>query len=226
MADKTLFPPPDEYDVQVKRTIPYYEDFINETIELLLSLDRPPELWLDTGCGTGKMVETALSRFPATRFLMADPSDKMLEQARKKLQGEGRVRFLDPVCSQDLGCVVTERPDVVTAIQCHHYLSKEERNRAVRGCFEVLIEGGTYVIFENIRPFTDSGVEIGKRYWGRFQRRNGKSQEEVDHHLARFDHEYFPITVEQHLDLLRNVGFSTVELFWYSYLQAGFYCIK
>jgi tRNA (cmo5U34)-methyltransferase len=38
--------------------------------------------------------------------------------------------------------------------------------------------------------------------------------------------EYFPITVEEHLDLLRNCGFGAVEMFWYSYMQAGFYCIK
>ena len=49
---------------------------------------------------------------------------------------------------------------------------------------------------------------------------------EVKEHLERFDAEYFSIAVEEHLKLLRETGFKTVELFWYSYMQAGFYCIK
>jgi tRNA (cmo5U34)-methyltransferase len=37
---------------------------------------------------------------------------------------------------------------------------------------------------------------------------------------------FFPITVEEHLSLLKKMGFNAVELLWYSYMQAGFYCVK
>lgn len=227
-AGMTGGPPhlPGDYDVQINRTIPYYKQFIEETINLLLSLDRPPALWLDTGCGTGTLVRTALDIFPSTRFLLADPSDKMLEQARGKLDGQDRVRFLRPSGSQDLMDQVTERPDVITAIQCHHYLSKDERRKAVGTCFDILPDGGTYITFENVRPMTSVGLRTGKSNWGRYQRQMGKSEAETDAHLARFDQEYFPITVGEHLELYREVGFRAVELFWFSYMQAGFYCVK
>ncbi|HNX57522.1 MAG TPA: class I SAM-dependent methyltransferase, partial [Spirochaetota bacterium] len=54
----------------------------------------------------------------------------------------------------------------------------------------------------------------------------GKSEESVNAHLERFDREYFPITVEDHISLLKETGFRRVELFWYSVMQAGFYAIK
>ena len=60
MTKGTLHHPPEEYDAQIIRTIPYYEEFIMETINLLRSMDRQPRLWLDTGCGTGKIVAVAL----------------------------------------------------------------------------------------------------------------------------------------------------------------------
>ena len=119
-----------------------------------------------------------------------------------------------------------EQPDVITAIQCHHYLSREGRAKATGVCYNLLKEGGVYVTFENIRPLTEEGIIIGKRYWGNFQLTYGRTEEEIKEHLERFDTEYFPITVEEHLKLLRETGFRTVELFWYSYMQAGFYCIK
>ncbi len=217
---------PGDYDAQITRTIPHYELIHQGIIDLVLSLDRPPGLWLDTGCGTGTLVRTALDRFPSTHFLLADPSETMLGQAQKKFEEEDRVRFLRPTCSQELEGQVSERPDLITAIQCHHYLSNNERRRAVQACHVMLPAEGVFITFENVRPFTDRGVEIGKRYWERFQTEMGKSPEEVAANLARFDREYFPITVEEHLELYRSVGFSTVELLWYSYMQAGFYCIK
>ncbi|OPY25376.1 MAG: hypothetical protein A4E27_00955 [Methanobacterium sp. PtaU1.Bin242] len=48
----------------------------------------------------------------------------------------------------------------------------------------------------------------------------------VDKHLNRFNIEYFPIAVEKHLELLRDADFRVVELLWFSYMQAGFYCLK
>lgn len=217
---------PEDYDAQVIRTIPHYETIHGEVIDLILSLRCPPKVWLDTGCGTGAMVKRALRAIPDTQFVLVDPSPTMLEQARTRLAPEPRVRFLEPCRTQDLLRKVDEAPDVITAVQCHHYLSREERAAAVQVCYDLLTKGGIFITFENIRPFTDVGTEIGKRKWGRFQVANGRVEAEVEAHLARFDTEYFPITVVEHLELLRRSGFRAVELLWYSNMQAGLYGVK
>jgi len=38
--------------------------------------------------------------------------------------------------------------------------------------------------------------------------------------------EVFPITIEEHLKLLKECGFTSVNVLWQSYLQAGFWAIK
>jgi tRNA (cmo5U34)-methyltransferase len=217
---------PEDYDERISSVLPYYSSFHQETINLVRSFPEAPQVWLDTGCGTGAFVSKALEHFPETRFLLLDPSEGMLEQARKKLAALKRLEFLKPSVTQDFSQELEERPDVITAIQCHHYLSRGERAKAVAVCYELLKENGVFITFENIRPLTEEGIVAGKRYWGDYQAARGRSAEEIKAHLARFDTEYFPVTVEEHLQLLRNTGFRTVELFWYSYMQAGFYCIK
>ena len=79
---------------------------------------------------------------------------------------------------------------------------------------------------QNIRPGTPRGIEIGLDRSLRFQRESGRSAEAVEEHRARFGRNFFPITVSEHLDLLRTAGFSVAEAFWLSYMQAGFYGIK
>ncbi|WP_094227609.1 class I SAM-dependent methyltransferase [Methanolobus psychrotolerans] len=219
---------PEDYDTKISSVLPYYSFFHKETINLIRSLPSAPNIWLDTGCGTGSLVTKAIEQFPDTKFLMLDPSEGMLQQAREKLSSctPERIEFLRASPTQEFSQKLDERPDVITAIQCHHYLSHENRARAVKICHELLKKDGLFITFENIRPLTEKGVDVGKKYWSEFQSTHGRNEEEIEMHLQRFDTEYFPITVEEHLKLLRETGFGTVELFWYSYMQAGFYCIK
>jgi len=229
MADE-LLPPPDNatphpavaYDAGVRLTIPHYDAIHEAVLSFIEALPEPPRTWLDTGCGTGTLVARALPRFPETRFVVADPSLAMLAVARQRLSGP-RVAVLPPCGTGDLpsGCF-----DVVTAIQCHHYLDHRERRAAVAACFDRLRPGGIFVTSENVRPLSRTGLDLGLRYWARFQEQAGKSPSEVAAQLARFDREFFPITLEEHLRLYREAGFVAVEVLWCSYLQAVFYAVK
>lgn len=52
-----------EYDDKIKMTIPFYEDFYRQVIEVVKSWSDGPVRWLDVGCGTGKMAEAAFEKF-------------------------------------------------------------------------------------------------------------------------------------------------------------------
>lgn len=215
----------DEFDVGARKTLPFYENFHEETIKLVGIIKKDAGLWLDTGCGTGTLVEKASSRFPAMRFLCADPSAAMLEIARKKLSGRKNVRILEPASTLDLdGGPIP--PDIITAIQCHHYMEGERRRKTVEKCFSMLGHGGLFITFENTRPASKKGIEIGQEYWRMFQREQGKDPASAEQHVRRFDTEYFPITLEEHRRLYESAGFAVVELFWFSCMQSGFFCIK
>ena len=226
-SDNATPHPASKYDAQIRNTIPYYDNFHSETIRFIKATDMHPRFWLDTGCGTGSLVEQAFDVFKETTFVLADPSLEMMNEARNKLQDKeesGRTRLLGPVSTENH--TLKLKFDVITAIQSHHYLSKAKREKATRTCYSLLKDKGLYITFENVRPSSKKGIENAKKYWSVFQLSKGKNAEAVRNHMKRFDSEYFPITVEEHLKLLKACGFQTVELFWYSYMQAGFYCIK
>jgi|WetSurMetagenome_2_1015567.scaffolds.fasta_scaffold19127_6 tRNA (cmo5U34)-methyltransferase len=215
-----------EYDAQIRSTIPHYDCFHDETIGLIKAVVPEPANWLDTGCGTGTFVEKAAKIFPKTRFVLADPSPGMLSVAREKLGASKRIKILDPCGTQDICLPGTEKFNVVTAIQAHHYLSNYERAKATKVCFERLLPGGVYVTFENIIPASEKGTAIARARWRNYQISVGKDADTVEKHLNRLGVEYLPITVDEHLSLLRKAGFSVVDLLWYSNMQAGFYAIK
>ena len=146
-------------------------------------------------------------------------------KARETLEG-CRYSLIGCCGTADLPAITRRRFDVITAIQCHHYLSREERDMAVHACYSLVQDDGFFITSENIRPFSREGIARSLWYWGAFQRWAGRSGGEVRDHLGRFDQEYFPITVTEHLQCCHDAGFSIAEILWLSYLQGVFWCTK
>ena len=213
-----------EYDAKIAATIPYMDSFYQSVAILIKATGKPVYRWLDTGCGTGALYDKVKHLFVNTEFVLSDPSTAMLQIAKDIFKTCKNVSF-EGADTQSL-TYPDEYFDVISAIQCHHYLDKAGRVQATQNCYRMLKSGGIYAEFENIRPLTGSGREIGLRMWENYQVAMGKTQHEAAEHMKRFDTEYFPITIPDHIDLLKNAGFSAIEVLWASYMQAGFYAVK
>ena len=228
MNDNTTPHKASEYDENIIKTIPFYECFHAETIDLINIYNSKCEKWLDIGCGTGSFVKRAYDIFTNTTFILSDFSKEMLNQAKNNFNENSmnRIKFVPSCGSQEINKYLSEKVDVITALQVHHYLSKEEREIATKNCYDLLNEHGIYITFENIKPLSEDGIQIGLNRWGSYQEKMGKDKESVVKHKARFNKAYFPITILEHLELLKNTGFDVYEVFWMSQMQCGFYAIK
>lgn len=212
----------EEYDAKIRQTLPFYEEFYGQIVDILDIAGKKDVIWLDVGCGTGKMYEAASGKISMKEFVFTDISEKMLAVAEGRFHAEGNCfRQMSVLELDDL-----EKYDVVTAVQVHHYLSEKDRKLAIRRCWQALKTGGFFFTFENVAPNSEIGRQLHLDRWKAYQVRNGKSTEEADSHRKRYGTEYFPLTVEAHLELMRQCGFQTVELIWMSYMQAGFMGVK
>ena len=220
--DNTTPMPAAEYDENINRTIPYYNEFYVQTFDVVTQCGYSQLDWLDLGCGTGTLEEKAFREFPSARFTAVDPSEKMLEQARIKLAGHD-VHYINKK-SQEISFL--ECFNVVTAIQSHHYMKEEERREAVKRVYDALRDGGIFICFENVVPESETVKKQELLRWGRYQQRHGKTEAEALAHNARCGTSYFPLTVREHIDLLKSTGFTDVHVFWYSYMQMGVYAFR
>ncbi len=211
-----------KYDGHIANVLPYYNEYHAQVIDLVKATGIRSPKWLDSGCGTGTLALRALESDPDIRFTLCDPSENMLGEAKAKLAGYD-IRFMN-VSSDALP--FKDEFDVVTAIQSHHYYGFEERETAVRHCFDALRSSGIFVTFENVRMSEDISDELALKRWVSFLRQHGNSEEDVQMQLGRRGTEVLPITVGQHLEMLKRCGFRSVDVLWASYLQAGFWAVK
>ncbi len=211
-----------EYDRKIKQTLPHYEQFYEEVIELVKVFHPDAVSWLDIGCGTGKMGSVAFKKVALKRFVFCDSSEEMIKIAKRRF-GHYHAEFsvqnvLELDCSDEF--------DVITAIQINHYLHMDERKIALQKCYEALRDHGLFISFENFAPFTDLGASAYLKKWKRYQLQSGKSPEECQSHIDRYGKNYFPISITRNLDLMRNCGFKAVEILWLSNMQVGLWGIK
>ncbi|MCR5008853.1 MAG: class I SAM-dependent methyltransferase [Oribacterium sp.] len=213
------------YDEKISNVLPYYAEFHSQVIDMakMISNEKEESLkWLDTGCGTGTLALRALGELPNTEFTLCDTSEGMLEIAKEKLRGRD-IRF-NIVASHEIP--YDNEFDIVTAILSHHYYDLETREIAVKKCYRALKEDGIFMTFENISMSTKESENLALNRWGQYLLNHGWTPEEVKAHQARRGVEMFPITIEQHLEMIKNAGFKSVNILWVSYMQAGFWAIK
>ncbi|MCR5105857.1 MAG: class I SAM-dependent methyltransferase [Eubacterium sp.] len=213
------------YDANITNVLPYYLEFHGQVIDVAKMITRENKAkvkWLDTGCGTGTLALRALGEIPDIEFTLCDPSKGMLEIAKEKLSGKN-IHF-NTVASDALS--YKNEFNIVTAIQSHHYYDIDTRVIAVKKCYEALKEDGIFMTFENIKMSTEESDAIALKRWGQFLLDHGWTPEGVKAHQARRGTEMFPITIEQHLEMLKNAGFKSVNILWVSYMQAGFWAVK
>jgi len=215
-----------DYDKGILKTLPFYTDFNKQIIELVSCLQEEKKdvkiEWLDTGCGTGTLAVLVAKQLSSIHFTLMDPSEKMMEECRAKTSHLGADYEVLP--SQEIE--EEGKFDVITAVQAHHYFQPLERKEATERIFKALKKEGIYITFENYAPYHEELVSFELRRWGNYQRAHGKSEEEVKAHLARYNKQYFPITIKAHLALLRDAGFKKIHVFWKSYMQVGIYAVK
>lgn len=111
---------------------------------LRLSLERRAlrgdEAVIDAGCGTGRVTELLLEHLPSGTVLAVDASEAMVEAARERFAGDGRVR----VEQWDLLELEVEEPvDMVFSTATFHWIG--DHPRLFRRLARALKPGGQLV---------------------------------------------------------------------------------
>ena len=200
-----------------------YDILRERIVELVAEHDPRPRIWLDTGCGCGGSIRLPIQRFPDTQFVLADPSEENIAMAKMTMQGEQRCLYVSR--STDRLNLGDGTLDVITSILSHHYYSDMDlKGKAFANCFRMLRKGGIYVNVEHC--LQDCDQEGADEEWIRYMTGRGLPKELADEMIQRRYTEYFPLTEKEHIDMLKEAGFSEVKVFWKTCSDIGLYAIK
>jgi tRNA (cmo5U34)-methyltransferase len=177
---------------------------------------------LDVGCGAGNYTLKLLERMPNLDATLIDLSQPMLDRARQRVSAcsKGTIETIQgDIREIELGA---DRFDVILATMVLHHLRTDNEWRAVFSSFyRTLKPGGSVWIVDHIRHETPEIQKMMMAGWGRYLT-DLKGEAYRDTVFAYVEKEDTPHTLLFQTDLLREVGFQSVEVLHKNNLYAAF----
>lgn len=213
------------FDAHVQKSVPFYTEIQRMLVELSEYFVRDHSVVYDLGCSTGTTLELLSNSHAGkkdVRFFGFDLSKFMIKEARRKVS-RANVRFFQ---KNIIDIDFTPSADFVSSVFTMQFLTLAERRSLLTVIHHGLIEGGGLLIAEKITAehswFEDIWTEL---YW-EFKRRQGFTPEQIIEKASSIRGVLKPLTIDENIELLKQTGFSHIEVFFKWYNWAGFLAIK
>jgi tRNA (cmo5U34)-methyltransferase len=176
---------------------------------------------LDLGSGDGAMAAVLLGIDPEIRPVLVDASEEMINRARKRLSGCLSSVFI----KRNFHELIENNADIpacdfiVSSLAIHH-IDTCEKERLLRVIYGKLKPGGWFLLYDTVLPpasLEDWYINLWLE-WIRDQKAKRGIDEDMesfvfDHHQAP-DHHNNIDSLETHLSLLGNAGFSKIDIIY------------
>ena len=167
---------------------------------------------LDVGCGAGNYTLKLLERLPSLNVTLIDLSRPMLDRAVERVQAvtSGKIEAIQgDIREIDIG---HQQHDIILAASVLHHLRDDSQWRSVfTKFFAGLRAGGSIWIFDLIDSSIPTVEATMRRRYGEYLKQL-KDEAYRDQVFAYVEKEDTPRSLMFQLELLREVGFSQVEV--------------
>ncbi len=215
------------FDDMLDRSIPFYQEVITATAQLLSQHLKEGDSICDLGCSTGTpLLEFArLLQNEGFSFIGIDNSQAMIDKARLKAQ----LYSQDKSISYRRGDISgLELPGSGAFILNYtlQFIRPLQRPPLIRRLYENLKPGGLLILSEKT---ICEDKWLNRRFidvYHRFKRERGYSELEIARKREALENILVPFSVEENRALLSKAGFETVATFFQWFNFSSFVAIK
>lgn len=192
-----------QYDSQRRNLIPDFDGFYGAAVD---ALELPANARVaDLGAGTGILAAFVARKFPDAELELVDISDKMLDIAKKRFEGNPRASF---VLSDFASWMPRGKYTAVVSALAIHHIEDGAKRSLYKKIFDALADGGVFVNAEQILGATPQAVE--KNAAAReeiMQKFMTPAETEVARERLKCDR---CATLSDNLEMLADAGFAEV----------------
>ena len=210
-----------EFDAIIQRLIPHYNEMIAALVSVIPFSKERAFSMIDLGCGTGTVSKAVKGCFPNAEITCVDIAGSMLEIARDKL-------------GSSVTCIQADFNDfdfqrtfdlIVSSLALHHLETDDDKLRFYQKIYEALNPGGTFINIDVVLGGDDSLQNVYMKKWQEFMAQSVSGEEIKNKWLPNYYAEDRPTKLTAHLDMLKDSGFSSIDVI-YKYYNYAVYCAK
>ncbi|WP_246723756.1 carboxy-S-adenosyl-L-methionine synthase CmoA [Rhizobium sp. ARZ01] len=215
------------FDDMVSRSVPYYEEMQRMVCELAADFAQPQTNLYDIGCSTATTLlalDDAIN--PDVHFIGIDNAPDMLEKAAQKIRAANTNRPIE-LKVVDLNCgFQMENASVATMLLTLQFVRPLHRERVMKAIHAGLNDRGCLLLVEKLTSEDTTFNRLFIEHYYDFKRRNGYSEIEISKKREALENVLIPYRLDENVQLLKEAGFRTVEVFFRWYNFCGIVAVK
>lgn len=215
------------FDDMLERSIPFYDQVIAATAQLLDRFLLAEDTVVDLGCSTGTAL-IQLSRLlkgKELNYVGIDNSTAMLDKARLKAELYSRLdsfSFLE----EDITTIQLPESGAFILNYTLQFIRPMQRSRFVKRLYDNLRPGGVLILSEKtITHETRMNREFIDIYHN-FKKEQGYSELEIAKKREALENVLIPFSIGENISLLKDAGFSSLQPFFQWFNFASFIAVK
>jgi len=213
-----------EFDGIIKNLIPYYDQMVEAIVSTIPFENSSNIEVLDLGCGTGTVSRAVRDAYPKANLTCLDISVNMLQMARVKLADITEVKFIN---SDFYHFDFDKKYDaIVSSLALHHLATSKDKLEIYKKINSSLKNEGILINADIVLASTAILQKRYMEYWKRFMCMNVSSDDIENKWIPKYYEEDRPISMVEHIDMLKEVGFDSVDVVWKYYNFAVYMALK
>lgn len=211
------------FDDMLERSVPFYQHCQNMVLELAAPFIHSDSNLYDLGCSTGTLLSRLAGSIPPeqrVQLIGVDNSPDMLAKAREKLQADGvlsRCKLVEADLESDFHMA---NASVVIMNYTLQFMAPDKRAAMMQKIYRALIPGGCAIIIEKVLGEHTVCNQVFINSHHEFKKSNGYSQLEITRKREALEDVLIPLKLSENLNLLKEAGFSSLDIFfkWYNFV--------
>lgn len=216
------------FEDMLSRSVPFYQEVQRMMVELVKHFAQPGGAVYDLGCSVGRTLTQLAKEIPSAdvRLVGVDLSEPMIQKATANLRQAGcldrcelRIEDLNALQGLDDACAV---------IMCLtlQFIRPLNRDAVLQTIYHSLSDRGCLIVVEKILGNNSLFNRLLIDLYYAFKRRQGYSDIEIGKKREALENVLIPYRLDENIQLLRKVGFESIEVFFKWYNFAGIIAVK
>lgn len=214
------------YSNQDVKWIPEYLYLLSLIQKALKPFVNSKSRLIDLGAGTGNLSRTIFREYPEIHIDLVDFSENMLkeiDEVLKEFKGKYQKINYDIF---ELQCDSNIYDGVISSFAIHHGRGKDVYESLYKEIYKWLKNPGVFINCDVVKGDNNFLTELNENAWTDYLNSTGFEDEEIEKIINNYYREDSPISLNNHIHLLSEVGFETVDILWKKLNFAVYIAIK
>ncbi len=197
------------FDDMLNRSIPFYQENLNLQIDILKNFLKPNDKIVDLGSSTGTFLINLAKKTKNLNLIGIDSSSAMIKRAKQKAKAFGvNIKFIEA----DFLEYDFSNSKAIISNYTIQFIRPLKREKLIKKIYDSLTKNGIFLMSEKLISENKKLNKIMIDIYYDYKKKMGYSEFEIAQKREALENVLIPYSMNENIEMLKNAGFSEVEV--------------